>query len=185
MHRLALFFVLLLAPLPAAAQSWCSSGSGLNTTERAICNDAILGALDSELGRVFAQSDVSRDDQSRWLRQDRDACGSDILCIERSYRDRLAVLDRAPAPQVDPNNRPWCSASRLNTTERAICSDGLLADLDAALEAVYGRLTARDNDRSQQEWLRGERDSCGADPDCIAAAYLRRIVVLGGRLREG
>ncbi|KKK89020.1 hypothetical protein LCGC14_2737320, partial [marine sediment metagenome] len=42
-------------------------------------------------------------------------------------------LDRAPAPQVDPNNRPWCSASRLNTTERAICNDAILGALDSEL----------------------------------------------------
>ncbi len=51
------------------------------------------------------------------------------------------------------------------------------------MEAVYGALRAADDDRSQIDWLRGQRDACGADTACIAAAYLRRIAELGARLR--
>ncbi|KAF0675283.1 hypothetical protein [Profundibacterium mesophilum] len=172
-----------LATAPAAsAQDWCGAG-GLNSTERAICGDAVLGALDAELNRVFDDSGMDAPRQARWLRQTRDACGSDIFCIERAYRDRIAALLQSPADRVDPDRRPWCSAASLNEAERAICSDDLLADLDAALGAVYGSLRARSEDASQVAWLRGERDACGSDRDCIAAAYLRRIVVLGGRLR--
>jgi hypothetical protein len=71
--------------------------------------------------------------------------------------------------------RPWCNAERLNPTERSICADRNLLRLDALLELVYGRTTARDDDAAQLVWLRSERDACGTDSICIARAYSARI----------
>lgn len=200
--RLARALALAALPLsgltaaPAAAQAWCGNGN-LNPTERTICNDQILGDMDDALRQLYrgvgeGQAAAQRD----WLVNRRNACGSDIFCIERAYQDRIAQLTdlrdaRRAAPDPVPatrrfegKRRPWCGGSRLNPTERAICADETLSDMDAALEAVYGRVTARDGDRGQLNWLRGDRDACGANVDCIASAYLRRIVILGGRLRR-
>ena len=82
--------------------------------------------------------------------------------------DALAQLD-----SMVP--RPWCNAERLNPTEQSICADGDLSRLDALLELVYGRTTARDDDAAQLAWLRSERDACGTDVACIAGAYTARI----------
>ena len=183
--------LLLLLPLPAAAQSWCGAGA-LNLAEETICRDDILAELDAELNFLWDLSDRSAlaSSQEDWLRQ-RDACGSDIFCIERAYDDRIATLrtvassggaSPAPAPVIQDDRRPWCGAARLNAAERTICGSDTLANLDAAMEAVYGALRAAPGDRSQNDWLI-RRNECGADEACIAAAYLRRIGQLGGRLR--
>lgn len=175
----ALFALVLLWPAAAPAQDWCNA-SPLSRTEQAICNDPILGDLDAELNRVYLASDRDRAAQDRWLAQ-RDRCGSDIFCIEDLYRDRIDRLRDRPAPRADL--RPWCGSSRLNRTERTICATETLADLDAALQAVYGATRARSDDPSQIAWLRERRDGCGDDVACIGNAYLRRIMELGGRLR--
>ena len=182
--------LLLLLPFPAAAQSWCGAG-GLNAAEEAICRDDILGGLDADLNAIWNRVDRAAlgTSQEDWLRR-RDACGSDIFCIERAYDDRIAALravassgaEPAPPPIVQGDRRPWCGASRLNAAERAICASDTLANLDAAMEAVYGALRAAPGDRSQNDWLL-RRNECGGDEACIAAAYLRRIGQLGGRLR--
>ena len=186
---IAVFLTTAALALPAAAQPWCDA-SGLNPTERAICNDPVLGRLDAELRELYdaVETEQVAREQRRWLSEERNTCGSDIFCIERAYDERIAELQALRGQRQERpagNLRPWCDATQLNPTERAICSDPLLADMDAALEAVYGSLRASDADRSQITWLREERDACGTSIDCIASAYLRRIVELGGRLRQG
>ena len=74
--------------------------------------------------------------------------------------------------------RPWCDARRLNSTEQVICADPDLSRLDALLELVYGRATARDEDVAQLDWLRSERDACDTDRLCIAETYADRIAAL-------
>lgn len=184
MSRALLILALIAFSSAAEAQSWCSS-SRLNPTERTICNDRILGELDAELGALFARVGAGRRaEQNAWLRNERDACGTDIICIEDAYIDRIDVLSgRSPAAPLAAQRRPWCGAAWLNPTEATICSDDTLADLDAAMEAVYGALRADPGDQSQIAWLREDRDGCGTDISCISASYLRRIIVLGGRLR--
>ena len=85
----------------------------------------------------------------------------------------------APDPQLaeldDMLPRPWCSSERLNPTERTICAEPDLSRLDALLEVVYGRTTARNDDAAQLSWLRLERDACGTDLLCIAHAYSARL----------
>ena len=70
--------------------------------------------------------------------------------------DQSAVAD-ALAQLDSMMPRPWCNAERLNPTERSICADRDLSRLDALLELVYGRTTARDDDAAQLAWLRSER----------------------------
>ncbi|GGL57294.1 hypothetical protein [Wenxinia marina] len=180
---------LCLSPLPAAAQEWCAFQS-LSQTEQAICSSPLLGGLDAQLTEFYRRSDASEASQTDWLRR-RNECGSDLFCIEASYRGRIAELTEAPGAPPAPAPaapseplRPWCDASGLNPTEETVCANELLANMDAALGAVYGRAIARPNDPSQADWLRGDRDACGTDATCIGRAYLRRIVELGGRIRE-
>lgn len=167
---------------PAAAQSWCGNDR-LNTAEQMICADEILGRLDGELNALWRERGGDRAAQTAWL-QRRNACGSDIFCIEDAYRDRIAQLTATAPRRPAAPLRPWCSASRLNPTEQTICAEPRLADMDAALVAVYGAAKADDSDREQVAWLRGTRDACGRDEICIGNAYLRRIIDLGRRLRE-
>ncbi len=84
----------------------------------------------------------------------------------------------APAPVQESLLRPWCDATGLNPTERTICSNAYLAGLDQELGRVYGAQTARSTDAQQRAWLRGTRDACGADANCIARVVLDRITYL-------
>ena len=184
---------LLALPSVAVAQPWCDA-PGLNAAETVICQDDILGGLDADMNALWQQADRAAlgPSQAAWLRV-RNACGSDIFCIERAYDERIGTLrstagrpsqSAAPAPLPVADRRPWCGAARLNAAERTICGSDTLSNLDAAMEAVYGALRAERGDRSQNDWLT-RRNDCGNDEACIAAAYLRRIGQLGGRLRGG
>ncbi len=83
-----------VAPMPAAAEapSWCGS-PGLRASETAICADPTLGLLDQRLNAAYerAKRVESVLDQQRWL-ANRDACGWDLICLEYTYRGRIAEL---------------------------------------------------------------------------------------------
>lgn len=193
-------------PVPAAAQIWCGN-PGLTPTEATICDDVILSRLDRRLAELYGADGAGRaglsPSQRDWLKR-RNACGTDVVCIEMAYRDRIrrlepaarpdrTTLPMAQIPRYDGDRpaalpegarlRPWCDG-RLNSTEEVICRTPRLADMDAALGAVYGAAKAADGDRAQMSWLRQERDACGTDPQCIGLAYLERIVELGARIRR-
>ena len=189
MRALALVFALISLASPGFAQSWCV-GTLQNITEKTICADEILGTLDDEMTALYHRLNVpglTREQKAWVLRRNR--CGGDIYCIEQTYDQRIAELrayqpaHKQSAPSTHPKRRPWCGSARLNATERTICSEDTLANLDAALAAIYGNLLARDGDHAQTSWLRQDRDACGADTLCIADAYVRRIMALGAELR--
>ncbi|WP_088623098.1 hypothetical protein [Oceanicola sp. 22II-s10i] len=191
-HLFAAAALVLSLPAAAQAQAWCGTG-GLTATEAVICDDPVLSRLDRRMTRLYTREGSGYAgaslSQQRWLAR-RDACGTDARCIERAYRDRIAYLDIGDgdggrAESEPPRNamlRPWCDG-RLNPTETTICATPRLADMDAALGAVYGQTKAADSDREQMRWLRGERDACGTDQVCIGTTYIERIVELGARLR--
>ena len=98
-----------------------------------------------------------------------------VTCPALAEELDQSAVDVALAQLDSMMPRPWCNAERLNPTERSICADRDLSRLDALLELVYGRTTARDDDAAQLAWLRSERDACGTDSVCIARAYSARI----------
>lgn len=184
--RPLLLAAFLVVPVAASAQSWCGA-SGLNPAEQAICSDPVLGDLDAELTSIWSaerRGSNERRHQREWL-SERNACGYDVFCIEEAYHARIDAL--LGYGDVDGGFRalrlPWCGASSLNAAEATICADDYLANLDAAMTAVYGAARAADGDREQQQWIRSGRDACGTDRACLGAAYLSRIAELGGRLR--
>jgi hypothetical protein len=80
---------------------WCDAGA-LNPTERAVCSDRNLSRLDALL-QLFYGAIRARDDdraQLAWLREERDACGTDRPCIASAYAARLDQLNQEviPAP---------------------------------------------------------------------------------------
>lgn len=182
MRTLWLVIVLICAGSLAEARPWCSSAR-LNITERTICGDDYLRSLDARLQGVHDQAAALGQIQgaSAWLRGQRDACGRAKGCIEAAYFDRISVLqDRVDAARVP--TRPWCSAARLNLTERTVCGSATLTDLDAYLQGLYDQANPRGLAFGQGQWLRGQRDACGADSLCLAQAYIARITVLERRL---
>ncbi|WP_147127294.1 hypothetical protein [Shimia ponticola] len=170
-----------LSPGAANAQSWCGATT-LNATEQTICSSPFLGELDTLLTDAYSASDIAnkRATQRTWL-QARNACGRDTICISDAYLSRIAVLRAAVAVPV-VLLRPWCDAASLNPTEQTICAIPQLANLDAAMAALYGSVQAQSPD--QIAWLRQRRDTCLTDPTCIEREYAARISVFGARLRE-
>lgn len=168
----------------AGAQSWCSS-AGLNPTEATICADAELRRLDRRLADVYARTDGAVNGQRSWVDW-RNQCGTSRPCIAQAYRTRIDSLSGASVPRdQDTALRPWCRNSPLGAAERAICSTPRLADLDAAMSAIYGATRARPDDARQLSWLRHERDACGRDRACLKEAYVNRIIELGAALPGG
>lgn len=98
--------MLSIAALSHAAGFNCAKAK--TTTEKLICSDSALSALDSKLKSVFeeAQSETSGlngetgevidpvgKEQKRWIRQVRDAC-SDIDCLKSAYTSRIDKINR-------------------------------------------------------------------------------------------
>lgn len=90
------------APLEAQAQSF-DCGQAETGTEQAICNTPELTRMDIEaaiLYRTLEDAPTATPDlkakliheQEAWLHSTRDACGSDVSCLEEAYRTRIAGL---------------------------------------------------------------------------------------------
>jgi len=88
----------------------------------------------------------------------------------------LAALLSLPAAHAAAFD---CKAAA-TPTERAICADPALRDLDAELGSAYAQALHATADGSaalrqqQRDWLR-TRDACGADAGCLATQYRQRL----------
>ena len=95
-YIVSLLFSLSLWSLPTHAASFdCSKAS--TETEKAICNDNELGALDERLSNAYAiakkfgNAQLVKSEQKSWLKL-RDTCGNS-LCIKNKYVGRLRELE--------------------------------------------------------------------------------------------
>ncbi|WP_150622260.1 lysozyme inhibitor LprI family protein [Pandoraea horticolens] len=103
--------VSLLAPLASHAASFdCTKAA--SATEKAICADAKLSKLDSDLAVVWKR--VSRASstpslvasQLQWLKR-RDTCGADVACLSTRYNERLAALADNPDTSANRWTQTW------------------------------------------------------------------------------
>ncbi|EON13217.1 Lipoprotein LprI [Pandoraea communis] len=101
----------LLEPLASHAASFdCTKAA--SATEKAICADAKLSKLDSDLAVVWKS--VSRASgtpslmasQRQWLKR-RDTCGADVACLSARYNERLAALAGNPDTSVNRWAQTW------------------------------------------------------------------------------
>ena len=78
-----------------ALPSWCSA-SHLNKTERTICANETLSALDKKLAKAYGATKADNKDkaQKEWL-QKRNQCGNDAACIEEAYEHRIKQLENS------------------------------------------------------------------------------------------
>jgi uncharacterized protein len=100
---LALTLAALLFATQARAQSF-SCAHAQSQAQMAICNSEDLLVLDEKLSAMVAQRigrartlterEALQRDQSAWM-GNRNACGSDKACIQRSYGERIAQLSGA------------------------------------------------------------------------------------------
>jgi len=107
----SLLFLALGATPPADAASFdCRTPS--NPTEKAICADPQLRALDAELAEAYhhalattAKGSIRRQEliaeQRQWLAM-RDACKADLGCLAAAYCERLAQLHPGAVLELSP-----------------------------------------------------------------------------------
>jgi len=100
MMRITLAAIVLFGlPNAVSAQSFdCRKAQ--TRTEKMICADAGLSALDEHLGRYYAAARVELEsaasclqtDQAQWLKTTRDVCQNEA-CLKTAYLNRLGELD--------------------------------------------------------------------------------------------
>ena len=102
-------------------------------TEKAICSDAYLSALDSVLGatynelinKIYSEDKSTQDsildeiknDQRKWIKQDRKACKSKTVCLRELYQRRIDYLkkDKEKIVVVKKNNKSGVKSSKNNS----------------------------------------------------------------------
>ncbi len=82
-----------------------------------------------------------------------------------------------------------CAAAQ-TVSEKIVCANAQLNQLDQRLSRFYGWLLISLGDRErlllhdEQRLFLAFRDACGGDQACLRASYLTRIEDLAGRLRQ-
>ena len=132
-----------------AVGSLCRPNVTLNAIEKAICADAKLPSLDTELDGLYAMLNALpgerkqlRDEQRRWLAE-RDRC-ADRDCIEAAYARRIKELRR----MIDARAQPLPMRLVGRRTERDESSEacrqyGTASYFEVRLERVGNRAKGR------------------------------------------
>lgn len=109
--------LLALPTAAAAAAAGFPCSKAATPTEKAICADPALSALDGRLAATYraalerlsgaspeegAAGAAVKADQRVWLRE-RDSCGADAACLRRAYDGRMAVLSFRTDPATPPS----------------------------------------------------------------------------------
>ncbi|HEX7816544.1 lysozyme inhibitor LprI family protein [Dyella sp.] len=170
---------LIALPLAAHAASFdCAKAS--STAEKAVCADADLSQLDGDLGKAFVQamsaagnSDALRTSQRAWLKQ-RDACGSDKRCLQRSYRQRLDRLHGTASSDKGGDAR-WTQTWQLDSGNPSVNSQIDITgkgptyhfDMSAANGGNMGRLEGDITVANDRAHFDGGADAPGCTIDFV------------------
>ena len=99
---LAMLSATSLFSAPANAASFDCSASGLTPNEKTICSNLTLNDDDVKMATMYTMlkglfamgvSGNMADDQKAWLKT-REACGTDVSCIEKAYQTRINQLQK-------------------------------------------------------------------------------------------
>ncbi|WP_319517337.1 hypothetical protein [uncultured Martelella sp.] len=91
-----------LTGAPAQAASFDCSASGLTANEKTICANLTLNDDDVKMATMYTMlkglfamgmSGNMADNQKAWLKE-REACGTDVACIEKAYDTRIDQLQK-------------------------------------------------------------------------------------------
>jgi len=102
-------------------------------------------------------------------------------------RNLIATIWLALCTAAFAQPKPSFNCDKATTpTEKAICSDANLAELDSKLAKVYSEALSKAKNpdekknmqEKQKEWLK-ERNSCSADIQCLKKSYETRVQKLG------
>ena len=105
-NRLAAFILpFLYIAISAAASFDCNNAGTL--TERAICASSQLSALDDQMVKSYKDALANAGDrnaltvsQRLWLRQKRDPCQDDTVCLRQAYIARIAEFAAPTSPRT-------------------------------------------------------------------------------------
>jgi uncharacterized protein len=129
-----LIIAVLLAPGMSLAASFdCNRAT--TVVEKLICAEPGLSQLDESLSKTYQEvlrsvADPAglKQEQAKWLREVRNLC-TDSVCLEKEYRNRLAVLEKLLPNLPEQFLGKWTGYSRM-------------------IEAVYGDLEVKKNSLS-------------------------------------
>ena len=106
------FWVSLCVPVLVCTAIHAAGAAGFNcskastNTEKLICSDQELSALDDRLGEAWRQAmkksadkDSLKKQQQDWIKTGRDAC-PDAECLKKAYEERIAALSGQEAPSL-------------------------------------------------------------------------------------
>ena len=98
-----LLLPIILAPLFSFAASFDCTKAG-SVTEKAICNNPTISALDDKLSEAYKNAKAKTNDEVKlkteqiaWVKESR-LCNGDTGCLEKSYKSRIAALDSTNKP---------------------------------------------------------------------------------------
>ena len=187
------FLTLLVLPFAAHAASFdCVKAS--SPAEKTVCAHADLSTLDSDLNAAYntalsaaATPTTLRDTQRSWIKQ-RDACGTNVDCLQHVYNERLERLHTVVSTRRGGDAR-WVQVWQMDNASPTVASQlsitGKMPSLHFNLQANNGgnagglegditveedRATYRDKDGCQLDFVRtGQRltvrqnaNDCGA-----------------------
>ena len=81
-------------PAPIMIPSF-DCNKAINSTEVTICSDPELSSIDSEMANIYKNMSSNievQNDQRSWMKNVRNACDSDKLCILNAYKSRITQL---------------------------------------------------------------------------------------------
>jgi len=128
-------WMLVWAPVPAAAASFNCKARALSASEQTICRDPQLSRADEQtIRRVdgfarrlnFGQYLGLRHWHSEQLRE-RDRCGVDITCLGTSYRTQMRFLDRLQQCLDSSQRRRACLRATIGNDRDTGSEDAALA----------------------------------------------------------
>ena len=145
--------------LSSAASFDCDEAS--TPTERTICASGQLSALDDQMVQSYRDALASAGDrnaltlsQRLWLREKRNTCQDDTVCLRQAYLDRIAELASPNLPRTvqAPSDRNRTAIG----PSRGKCEDGRIFEIlflfDPQTPAAYSGAPAVPS-KAQFRWL--------------------------------
>jgi uncharacterized protein len=116
MKNLLMIFLIALSSTSVQAASFdCSKAT--HQEEKTVCNTPKLSQLDDQMAILYFEArkkttDLNAFERSRtnWILQKR-TCESDVACLERSYLQRIAVLEQISQITSSSNSASASSTS--------------------------------------------------------------------------
>lgn len=187
-------FDLYTKPLPSKGPSFdCRTAS--NRAEETVCKHPKLAALDHAYGarlrdRLLKEPAPERQDSANgyyWDMQIRDDAGTNVNELAKAYQKALGTdsaqffREKTPAPAAQAD----CAQAH-TPSEKAICANPKLKDLDDQLARAYHQAFTRTQPKStqrealiheQRTWLQSV-NACQGKVSCLQQSYEGRIRIL-------